>query len=131
MNAVNAMGLIDDFAQEAATQRAGTAAQTTTKEKKKNAEKEQQKPKKKKEKARERGDEPGRRGRGPRRRDRGDGRGGHLSESGRGVEAAGSAGGEKVDHDSRGGHRRRVGGHSEDGSSGIRQGGSRDEFHKG
>ena len=48
MNAINAMGLIDGFAQEAATQRAGTAAQTTTKEKKKNAEKEQQKPKKKK-----------------------------------------------------------------------------------
>ena len=48
MNAINAMGLIDGFAQEAATQRAGTAAQTTTKEKKKNAEKEQQKAKKKK-----------------------------------------------------------------------------------
>ena len=48
MNAVNAMNVIDGFAGEAATQRAGTAAQTTTKEKKKNAEKEQQKPKKKK-----------------------------------------------------------------------------------
>ena len=51
MNAINAMGLIDGFAGEAATQRAGTAAQTTTpatSAKKKDAEKEQQKPKKKK-----------------------------------------------------------------------------------
>ena len=52
MNAINAMGLIDGFAGEAATQRAGTAAQTTTPatgaKKKRNAEKEQQKPKKKK-----------------------------------------------------------------------------------
>jgi ribosomal protein L12E/L44/L45/RPP1/RPP2 len=52
MNAINAMNVIDGFAGEAATQRAGTAAQTTTPatgaKKKKNADKEQQKPKKKK-----------------------------------------------------------------------------------